>query len=166
MLVRCTVTTVAALVAYALIPIGDLAPGGVLIRLVLVLALFVGAIVFQVRAILVAERPQLRAAEALTMAIVTLIVLFSFLYVSMSVGDSASFNQHLDRPAGIYFTTTVLSTVGFGDIAPVSTSARMVVCVQMLLDLAVIGVLVRLLFVAANKNIARRTDAARSDPPS
>jgi hypothetical protein len=35
----------------------------------------------------------------------------------------------------LYFSVTVLSTVGFGDISPVTQATRIVVTVQMLVDL-------------------------------
>jgi voltage-gated potassium channel len=47
--------------------------------------------------------------------------------------------------------------VGFGDITPVSTAARMVVTGQMLLNLLVIGLVVRVVLVAAKRGVARRS---------
>ena len=44
---------------------------------------------------------------------------------------------------------TVFSTVGFGDITPKGDLARILVSIQMLLDLVVIGAVVRLLTNAA-----------------
>jgi hypothetical protein len=46
---------------------------------------------------------------------------------------------------GLYFTVTVLSTVGFGDIHAVSSTARLLVTPQMLFGLIYIGTAVRLL---------------------
>ena len=46
---------------------------------------------------------------------------------------------------GLYFTMTVVSTVGFGDITPTGQAARAIVTVQMLFDLLFIGVAVRFL---------------------
>ncbi len=43
----------------------------------------------------------------------------------------------------------MFSTVGFGDITPETDLARILVSVQMLLDLVVIGAVVRLLLNAA-----------------
>ena len=46
---------------------------------------------------------------------------------------------------------TVLATVGFGDIAPVTTIARVAVMVQMVLDIAFIGLAAKVLFGAADR---------------
>jgi hypothetical protein len=81
-------------------------------------------------------------------------------YVSLSASGPATFSEHLDRPDGVYFTITVLATVGFGDITPVSTAARMVVTGQMLLNLVVIGLVVRLVLVAAKRGVARRSSTS------
>ena len=58
---------------------------------------------------------------------------------------------------------TLFSTVGLGDIAPVSEAARAVVTVQMVADLIVIAVVVRLIFGAARGSASTRTRAASSD---
>jgi hypothetical protein len=53
--------------------------------------------------------------------------------------------------SALYFTVTVLSTVGFGDISPRTDGARITVMIQMLCDLALIAVVVRLIFGAASR---------------
>jgi voltage-gated potassium channel len=55
----------------------------------------------------------------------------------------------------LYFTVTVFSTVGFGDITPKTDMARIVAMVQMLADLAVIAVVVRMILGAATRGVAR-----------
>lgn len=55
-----------------------------------------------------------------------------------------NFNVHtLTRTDALYFAITVFATVGFGDIAATSQTARIIVTVQMILDLIVIGLVVR-----------------------
>jgi hypothetical protein len=55
----------------------------------------------------------------------------------MAANHPANFSTHaLTRTDALYFTVTVFSTVGFGDITAASQSARLVVTAQMLLDLA------------------------------
>ena len=65
---------------------------------------------------------------------------FSTLYLSLSHAKARPFSQPLDHTAALYCSITVFSTVGFGDITPVSHPARIVVSIQMLLDLVVLGV--------------------------
>ena len=106
---------------------------------------------------MVADRPQLRAVEAVVTAIVVLIAMFGYAYLLLSAADQGNFTEPLNRSDGVYFAVTVLATVGFGDIAPVSTSARMAVTVQMIFDLAVIGVVVRVLVGAAKRGVAKKS---------
>ncbi len=66
------------------------------------------------------------------------LVLFSGVYLALSHNTSA-FTQSLDHTRALYFTISVFSTVGFGDITPRTDTARLIVSAQMLLDLVVIG---------------------------
>ena len=66
------------------------------------------------------------------------------------------------RTDALYFTVTVFSTVGFGDIVAVSQPARLVVTVQMLLDLLALGLVVRA-FVGAVQ-FARQQAAPANGP--
>jgi hypothetical protein len=59
---------------------------------------------------------------------------FAIVYVSMAHANPVSFSEQLSRTAGLYFTITVLSTVGFGDITARTDAARLIVSLQMLLD--------------------------------
>jgi len=45
----------------------------------------------------------------------------------------------------MYFSTTVFTTVGFGDITAKSQAARVVVTMQMFLDLVILGLVARLI---------------------
>ena len=49
------------------------------------------------------------------------------------------FTERLDHTRVLYFTITVFSTVGFGDITPRADLARIIVSIQMLLDLDILG---------------------------
>lgn len=44
----------------------------------------------------------------------------------------------------MYLSATVFTTVGFGDITAKTEAARVVVTIQMMLDLVIIGLVVRL----------------------
>ena len=157
---RCLLTAVGALLFYAHLPIAELGGSRVLLRLMLATVAFMAMVGWQARSILRSEYPQIRALEVLVTALAILVVMFAYGYVRLSTADPASFTEPLDHAAGIYFTITVLATVGFGDISPVTSTARLMVSFQMMLDLVFIGVLVRLLFTVAQHGIARRNDAA------
>ena len=86
------------------------------------------------------------------------VVLFASLYLSMSHSSGATFTQPLDHMGALYFTVTVFSTVGFGDITAKTDAARAVVTIQMILDLLLIGAVARLLVTAARTGLSRPTD--------
>ena len=82
--------------------------------------------------------------------------MFSLVYLAISIGDTASFSEPLDRISAVYFTITVLGTVGFGDIAARTSVARLTVAAQMLLDLTLGVVVIRLLFETARVTRSRK----------
>jgi hypothetical protein len=119
----------------------------------------------QIRAILSATYPLLRAIEALATALPLLLVLFASAYYLMYQADSGSFSQILNRTAALYFTVTVFSTVGFGDIVPKTDPARIVTMTQMLVDLIVLGLVARLIVSAVQLSLQRRSaQPSPSDP--
>jgi len=81
------------------------------------------------------------------------LLIFATLYLSLSNAGPSSFSQQLDHTRALYFAITVFSTVGFGDITPTTDTARIIVSIQMLLNLVVIGVVVRLFINAAKSSL-------------
>ena len=133
-------------------------------RLGVVVALVAAVFGLQVRRISKAELPELRAVEALGIVIGVFLIGFSIIYLSMSRSNVHTFTQPLDPTRALYFTISVFSTVGFGDITPRTDPARLVVATQMLLDLAIIGIAVRMIFTAARSRIAPRENGRDSRP--
>src|SRR4051812_45502312 len=114
---RVLLLTVLLVVAYFHVPLTrDASPAGIVV-FGFALTGFVVALVYEVRKIIDHRTPRLRAAQTIGTAIPVLIVLFALLYVVLSQSDRSSFTQPIDRPSGLYFATTVLTTTGFGDIA-------------------------------------------------
>jgi voltage-gated potassium channel len=163
-------TTLRSLLAFAvvlgvyyLLPVGD---GGInvstAVRLVVGVLLFVGILAWQIRQILRSAVPALQAVEALIVAIPTFIVVYASTYAGIESAVPGSFSQSLDKSAALYFTVVTLGTVGYGDIAPVSTGARLVVSSQVMLDLVLIAVVVRLLTGAARRSFDRKVEPPAS----
>lgn len=123
---------------------------------------------WQISGVRHADRPVLRAARALTFAVVLFMVLFASYYGALSHATAESFNHPLDRVAALYFTITVLSSVGFGDLVPVSEAARLAVSVQMVADLALLGAVIKVLFGAARARLdeQRAADLSQVDRDS
>lgn len=151
----------AVLAVYALLPLDDGGTVSVVLTLGALAAVLAAVLTWQVRAVLRAQRPALRAARALNTAVVIHLTAFSALYVALATADPAAFTQHLGRVDALYFAVTVLATVGFGDIAPATTTARVAVTVQMILNLVLLGVAVRFLAGAARLRLSR----SRPDGP-
>jgi hypothetical protein len=105
----------------------------------------------------------LRATDAMALVLPVFIVVFAWVYLTMSLSAPGAFSEPLNRTAALYFAVTLFSTVGLGDIAPVSQAARAVVTVQMVADLIVIAVVVRLIFGAARGTASTRTRGPSSD---
>ena len=120
---------------------------------------------FQLRAVSQARYPSVRATEALAATLPLFVLLFAWAYLTMARNNPANFNVHpLTRTDVLYFTVTVFSTVGFGDILAVSELARVVVMAQMLLDLLILGLVVRV-FVGAVQ-LARQQPAGQAGTAS
>jgi hypothetical protein len=160
---RVVAVVVVLMLAYAVIPVrsGTAARNAVLWAGLLALVVLGVAFASQVRRILSSRYPLVAGVEALVVVLTVFIIGFALTYLSLAGGDPGAFTQPLDKPAAVYFTVTVLSTVGFGDISAASTAARVVVTVQMLADLALIAVTLRVVF-----GIARRADARLREAPT
>lgn len=150
-------------VVYALLPLqGPFRPQsavGLTVGLLTVALL----LAWQVRAIVRSETPALRALEAVAVSLTAFLLLFAAADQVLADGDPRAFTQPLSRIDALYFVVTVFATVGFGDIAPVSETARVVTMIQMIGDLVLIGIGLRVLLTAVDRG--RRRTAEASEPP-
>lgn len=153
--------TVTVLVAvYYLIPVNLLLDAEAAAGLLAGLVVFAAVIAWQTRAITRSETPRLRALQALSVGLPLLLLIFALAYVVLARNQVASFTEPLNRTDALYFTVTVFATVGFGDIAPKSGAARVIVTTQMLVDLAVVGVIAKLIVGAVKVSVRRHAPTA------
>ena len=129
------------------------------------LGVFAVVVAVQVPAIIKARHPVLRAVEALAILVPVYLLIFARIYLSGSLGDPSAFTQPLDNTTALYFTVTVFATVGFGDIVAHTNGMRLVVTLQMLLNLVILGVVIRLLTASARQGVARRRGQADLGEP-
>jgi Ion channel len=112
---------------------------------------FAGLVAVHVRAILRSPFPGLRAIEALTTSVPLFLLLFASTYVVMATMSASNFGGRLTHTDGLYFAVTVFSTVGFGDITAKTEAARLVVTGQMIADLVILGLAVKIILGALSR---------------
>jgi voltage-gated potassium channel len=156
---RALVTGSVLVALYYLLPFESrVSSSSTIVKLGLGLAVFVGLMTWQVRAIEDSANPALRALEGLFLAVPLFLLLFASSYFLMSRSDSGTFTAPLSRTDALYFTVTVFSTVGFGDLSAQTGTARLVVSAQMMLDLVILGVGVRVILGAVERGRDRLSD--------
>jgi voltage-gated potassium channel len=153
---RSALTLVVLVAVYYRLPLQETVEARAVVLFVGGLVLLALLVTWQVRAIVLARHPALRAVEAFASAIPLFVLLFASIYVLLAAVRPGSFSEPLTHTDGLYFAVTVFATVGFGDIAPVSEPARVLVTVQMIGDLLVLGLVVRSMLEAVRRGKSRQ----------
>jgi hypothetical protein len=132
--------------------------GRVVISFWLVTGLVLVAVllVWQVRSIIRSPYPRLRAVEAVSTTLPLFLVISAATHFLIGAGAPGSYSQDMTRVDALYFVVTVFATVGFGDITPVSETARVVTMLQMVIDLVFVGVIARVLLGAIQEGLRRQ----------
>jgi hypothetical protein len=152
-------------VIYYLLPLNRSSTAVAVTLLLIGLVALMGLVAYQVRSIVRSAFPLLRGVEALATSIPFFLLLFAATYVVLTTISAGNFSQPLSRTDAIYFTVTVFATVGFGDITAKTEVARLVVTGQMLADLVVLGLGVRVLLSAVQRGRQRTPVGAGTVPP-
>ena len=124
-----------------------------IIRLGVGVLIFAAVIYVQIRHIQGSDVPEIRAIESIGTIVPFFLVLFAGTYLTLSHASQSNFSTPLNHTSALYFTITVLSTVGFGDITPKQDISQIIVSVQMLFDFIVIVAVVRLLITTAQSRV-------------
>ena len=149
-------STIALVAIYYLLPLDRSSEWFAVTMLVIGLVLLIGLVAFQVRWIVTSPFPGLRGVEALATSIPLFLLLFASTYVVMDTISANGFSEPLTRTDAVYFTVTVFTTVGFGDITAKTEAARLVVTGQMIVDLVTIGLAVKVIVGAAKRGRQRQ----------
>ena len=152
-------------VTYYLLPLDRSSTAEAVTLLVIGLVALMALVAYQVRSIIRSSFPLLRGVEALATSIPFFLLLFASTYVVLATISAGNFNQPLSRTDALYFTVTVFATVGFGDITAKTEVARLVVTGQMLADLIVLGLGVRVLLSAVQRGRQRTPAGTGTAPP-
>jgi voltage-gated potassium channel len=153
-LLRALVTAVVMVALYYVLPLDRRSDAAVYVVLVVGVALLAGMIAWQARAIVRSDYPGIRAVQALASTTPLFLLLFASAYFVLSLDDPAMFTEPLTRSDSLYFTVTIFSTVGFGDISAKAETTRLVVTAQMLLDLVVLGLGIQVILGAVKQSKA------------
>jgi hypothetical protein len=129
------------------------------------LLLVVALIAVQARSIAHSPYPRVRAIEALGTSLPLFLLVFAAAYFKIERGQAGSFTQPMSRTDALYFTVTVFSSVGFGDISPKSDAARILTTIQMLGNLLAFGVVARVIVSAVQAGLRWDVRDARTDQP-
>ena len=159
-------STVALVAIYYLLPLDHFSTWVAVTVLVIGLVVLIGLVAFQVRWILVSRFPGLRGVQALATSIPLFVLLFASTYVVLATISASNFSEPLTRTDALYFTVTVFSTVGFGDITAKTEAARLVVTGQMIADLVTIGVAVKVIVGAVKRGHQQQTTGAAAAQPN
>jgi hypothetical protein len=153
--------TTAALVAiYYLLPLDHTSTWRAATILVIGLVAFISLVSFQVRSIIRSRFPGLRAVEALATSLPLFLLLFSGTYVVMAAVSASNFGEKLTHTDALYFTVTMFTTVGFGDITAKSQGARLLVTGQMITDLIILGIGAKIILGAVTRGRQRQPQTA------
>src|SRR5208282_4722840 len=162
-----TVLIAAVLVVlYYVLPLDRPWDSDTAVRLLIGLLVVAGVVAWGVKIITGSRYPGVRAAEALALVLPFFLLLFASTYFVMERNSAASFTEPLTRTDALYFTVTAFTTVGFGDITAKSETARVVLIVQMLADLALLGAGARVLLGAVRRGQQRRSGTSDGDSPA
>ena len=149
-------TTAALVAVYYLLPLDHTPTWIAATALITGLVVFIALVIFQARLIIRARFPGLRAVEALATSLPLFLLLFSSTYVVIAAVSAGNFGEKLTHTDALYFTVTVFTTVGFGDITAKSEGARLLVTGQMATDLIIIGLAAKIILGAVTRGRQRQ----------
>jgi voltage-gated potassium channel len=161
---RSLAAAIALVALYFLLPLDHLASVPLAVILVVGLLVLLAVSGWQLRLVGRARYPAIRAGEALATTVPLFLLLFASVYFVMGRASPSNFSTHsLTRTDSLYFTVTTFSTVGYGDITATSQAARLLVTAQMILDLLVLGLGIRMFIGAVQRARQEHPDPAGPD---
>lgn len=91
------------------------------------------------------QEPQYHRVQQLLTALYLLVLGFAVLYIVTETVAPEQFAGLVNRTDALYFSVTIMGTVGFGDVHAAGTVGRLMVTVQMLFNLIYLGTALRVL---------------------
>jgi len=106
----------------------------------------------QIRRIATSNHPQATWFEALIVLGTLFLAIFAHIYRVLGGADGGSFTEPMDMLNSYYYSLTVLSTLGLGDITPVTQNAKIFTMAQILCDIVLISLVLKVLSSARVPN--------------
>ena len=156
------VAAVIGLYMWMPVPQAEDSPLGVVLALVFVGLVYLVLAIWSVARINKSRHPLRAGMTLLAVMITAVVVMFALTYVTMSAHNPATFNVPLDKVSALYFTMTILTTVGFGDIHAVTHAGMIAVMIQMVISLTLITTVARVLVSAARQATRKQMEQARA----
>lgn len=148
--VRMVLAAGALLLAYWLVPLRWFDEGWTAFAVLLAgLGWYLFLVVRRMTRLRYSLQPMADLGEALIVIVLTLVTVFALTYAILSRNIEGAFNVPLDKHSALYFSMTVTTTTGFGDITATATNVRDVVTFQMFVTLLILALAVRGLTAAA-----------------
>jgi hypothetical protein len=151
---------VALVAAYFLVPL----EGSIGVRLAAYaagLALVTLVVVRQLRRHVRSRDADIRV-DSLALAIVLAILLFALTYFAVDTAEPGELNDLKTRIDALYFSLTVATTTGFGDVSAQGQLARVLVSVQLVFNIVILATAAPLL----TRTIRSRRISQAQRPPS
>lgn len=146
---------VVIIAGYVLAPLDSRPWLGVTVSLAALIAT-VPLLMRRARAVRLSHTPALDALRAIAMFTSVLIVAFASLHYAVAVNVAGQYSGLNTKIDGVYYTVTVLGTVGFGDVTADGQLARVLATVNILFNLVALGVGLRLITFAAQTRFNER----------
>ncbi|MFJ9025664.1 potassium channel family protein [Streptomyces sp. NPDC102259] len=158
---RTAVTSTGLVVGYYLLPMDSGFSGGSAVGIVVGLLAMLALFAWQIRTITRSPSPRLRAVETLATTLPLFLLLFAAAYYLLERSTHGSFSEPLTRTDSLYFTLTVFSTVGFGDITADTQTARILTMVQITGNILLVGVAAKVVAGAVQRGLRRKEESDR-----
>jgi voltage-gated potassium channel len=98
--------------------------------------------------------------ESLVLLVFLVVPLFAFGYFVLQDVDPNQFAEMETKTDALYFATSTIATVGFGDVHATGQIARVLVTIQMAFDLVFVAAAASMLTTQIRERAGRRRDAA------
>lgn len=106
-----------------------------------------------------------RRIQWLLTALYTLVLVFALVYAFTAAWAPSQFDAIHDRTDALYFSVTLVATVGFGDIHPTGTVGQLIATVHMVFNLVYLGTALRLLTGDVGRQPDLTDEQEKTDDP-